>query len=139
MAEADHHILIDKHNPAQMQALEIVRDTNASFFLTGRAGTGKTTFLHQTAMTDYKLGKPSAQIMIKAIKSEPRYIPFVQAIQQMMYSCAENLNCTHESIKAVVSTFNANVPIEPFLSHMEDKEYSLFVATLIRHFEDQNN
>jgi|GEM_PF-5772871 len=60
MAEADHHILIDKHNPEQMQALEIVRDTNASFFLTGRAGTGKTTFLHQTAMTDYKLGKPSA-------------------------------------------------------------------------------
>ena len=46
MAEADNHILIDEQNPAQMQALEIVRDTNASFFLTGRAGTGKTTFLH---------------------------------------------------------------------------------------------
>ena len=46
MAEADHQILIDQHNPEQMQALEIVRDTNASFFLTGRAGTGKTTFLH---------------------------------------------------------------------------------------------
>ncbi len=29
-----------------MEALKIVRDTNASFFLTGRAGTGKTTFLH---------------------------------------------------------------------------------------------
>lgn len=39
-------IVIDKHNPEQMQALQIVRDTNASFFLTGRAGTGKTTFLH---------------------------------------------------------------------------------------------
>ena len=98
-----------------------------------------TRYYYQTAMTDYKLGKPSAQIMIEAIKSEPRYIPFVHAIQQMMYSCSENLNCTHESIKAVVATFNANVPIEPFLSHMEDKEYSLFVATLIRHFEDQNN
>ena len=46
MAEADNHILIDEQNPVQMQALEIVRDTNASFFLTGRAGTGKTTFLH---------------------------------------------------------------------------------------------
>lgn len=51
MAEADHQILIDQHNPEQMQALEIVRDTNASFFLTGRAGTGKNyvSTLHQRA------------------------------------------------------------------------------------------
>lgn len=46
MANVDNQILIDKQNPAQKQALEIVRNTNASFFLTGRAGTGKTTFLH---------------------------------------------------------------------------------------------
>ncbi|MCQ2323320.1 MAG: DEAD/DEAH box helicase [Paludibacteraceae bacterium] len=37
---------IDKENSAQMLALNLVSKTNASFFLTGRAGTGKTTFLH---------------------------------------------------------------------------------------------
>ena len=39
-------IHIDHENAAQMQALDIVKNTNYSFFLTGRAGTGKTTFLH---------------------------------------------------------------------------------------------
>ena len=38
-------IHIDTDNVAQMQALDIVKNTNYSFFLTGRAGTGKTTFL----------------------------------------------------------------------------------------------
>ncbi len=37
---------IDKDNLAQLRAFELVSKTNASFFLTGRAGTGKTTFLH---------------------------------------------------------------------------------------------
>lgn len=37
--------VIDQTNEQQMQALKMVRDTNSSFFLTGRAGTGKTTFL----------------------------------------------------------------------------------------------
>ena len=36
---------IDEGNSRQMQALELVMHTNQSFFLTGRAGTGKTTFL----------------------------------------------------------------------------------------------
>ena len=39
-------IHIDSNNAAQMQALDLVKNTNNSFFLTGRAGTGKTTFLH---------------------------------------------------------------------------------------------
>lgn len=36
---------MDSTNTRQMQALELVCQTNQSFFLTGRAGTGKTTFL----------------------------------------------------------------------------------------------
>ena len=44
MTNEDIHI--DHENAAQMQALDIVKNTNYSFFLTGRAGTGKTTFLH---------------------------------------------------------------------------------------------
>lgn len=36
---------IDTQNPQQMLAYELVANTNSSFFLTGRAGTGKTTFL----------------------------------------------------------------------------------------------
>lgn len=39
-------IQIDSSNTQQMQAYELIANTNSSFFLTGRAGTGKTTFLH---------------------------------------------------------------------------------------------
>ena len=37
--------IIDTENKEQVQALELIAHTNSSFFLTGRAGTGKTTFL----------------------------------------------------------------------------------------------
>ena len=37
---------IDPQNHEQQLAYELVVNTNSSFFLTGRAGTGKTTFLH---------------------------------------------------------------------------------------------
>lgn len=36
---------IDTQNQQQMVAYELIANTNSSFFLTGRAGTGKTTFL----------------------------------------------------------------------------------------------
>ena len=36
---------MDMHNAEQMLAYELIANTNSSFFLTGRAGTGKTTFL----------------------------------------------------------------------------------------------
>lgn len=36
---------IDNQNPMQKFAYELIANTNSSFFLTGRAGTGKTTFL----------------------------------------------------------------------------------------------
>ena len=38
-------MMIDKNNKEQVQAYEFIANTNSSFFLTGRAGTGKTTFL----------------------------------------------------------------------------------------------
>ena len=38
--------MIDPQNHEQQLAYELVANTNSSFFLTGRAGTGKTTFLH---------------------------------------------------------------------------------------------
>ena len=38
-------IQIDHENLQQMQAFDLIAHTNCSFFLTGRAGTGKTTFL----------------------------------------------------------------------------------------------
>jgi len=37
--------IIDKENKQQLQAYDLIANTNSSFFLTGRAGTGKTTFL----------------------------------------------------------------------------------------------
>ena len=39
--------MIDRENREQQLAYELVANTNSSFFLTGRAGTGKTTFLNQ--------------------------------------------------------------------------------------------
>ena len=38
--------MIDTQNKQQVMAFELIANTNSSFFLTGRAGTGKTTFLH---------------------------------------------------------------------------------------------
>ena len=38
---------IDTQNPQQVRAYELIANTNSSFFLTGRAGTGKTTFLRK--------------------------------------------------------------------------------------------
>ena len=38
---------IDKENKQQLQAFDLIANTNSSFFLTGRAGTGKTTFLRK--------------------------------------------------------------------------------------------
>ena len=38
---------IDTQNQQQVMAYELIANTNSSFFLTGRAGTGKTTFLHK--------------------------------------------------------------------------------------------
>ena len=37
--------MIDTENKQQVMAFELIANTNSSFFLTGRAGTGKTTFL----------------------------------------------------------------------------------------------
>jgi ABC-type ATPase involved in cell division len=41
----NQNLTIDNLNQEQVQALNLVENTNFSFFLTGRAGTGKTTFL----------------------------------------------------------------------------------------------
>ena len=39
--------MIDTQNKQQVMAFELIANTNSSFFLTGRAGTGKTTFLRK--------------------------------------------------------------------------------------------
>ncbi len=48
MAETDFEN-IDKDNPELQQALQIIRFTRRSLFLTGKAGTGKSTFLRYIA------------------------------------------------------------------------------------------
>jgi len=45
---------IDKENKQQMQAYRLITETNSCFFLTGRAGTGKTTFLHNVQQASDK-------------------------------------------------------------------------------------
>ena len=55
--------MIDIENKQQQLAYELIANTNSSFFLTGRAGTGKTTFLHnvQQMVKDYLTGVMKAQ------------------------------------------------------------------------------
>lgn len=98
-----------------------------------------TRYYYQTAMTDYKLDKPCTQTIIEAVKLEPRYTPFICSLQQMACSCSEQLESNQESIKAAVRAFNANEDIETILSEMDEKQYSLFIASLIRNFENQEN
>ena len=43
--------MIDTQNKQQVMAYELIANTNSSFFLTGRAGTGKTTFLRNVQKT----------------------------------------------------------------------------------------
>lgn len=47
----ENEVLIDKENREQQLAYDLIAHTNSSFFLTGRAGTGKTTFLHYVQQT----------------------------------------------------------------------------------------
>ncbi len=96
-------------------------------------------YYYQTARTDYQLGKPCTQTIIEAIELEPRYTPFIRSLQQMMHSSSELLICNQESIKDAVQAFNANEDIETIFSHMDEKQYSLFIAYLIRNFENKDN
>ena len=50
----ENEIHIDKENREQLLAYDLIAHTNSSFFLTGRAGTGKTTFLHRVQETVQK-------------------------------------------------------------------------------------
>lgn len=45
---------VDEHNKAFMQAVSFVNQTNQQLFLTGKAGTGKTTFLKYIRENSYK-------------------------------------------------------------------------------------
>lgn len=45
------NLQIDTQNKEQMLAYELIANTNSSFFLTGQAGTGKTTFLRNVQQT----------------------------------------------------------------------------------------
>ena len=96
-------------------------------------------YYYQTAKTDYKLDKPCTQTIIEAVKLEPRYTPFICSLQQMACSCSEQLESNQEPIKAAVRAFNANENIETILSEMDEKRYSLFIASLIRNFENKEN
>ena len=96
-------------------------------------------YYYQTAKTDYKLEKPCTQTIIEAVKLEPRYTPFICSLQQMACSCSEQLESNQESIKDAVRAFNANEDMETILPEMDEKQYSLFIASLIRNFETQEN
>ena len=69
MAETDFEN-IDKDNPELQQALQIIRFTRRSLFLTGKAGTGKSTFLRYIASHTKKKNVILAPTGIAAINAE---------------------------------------------------------------------
>lgn len=62
--------LIDPQNHEQLNAYELIANTNSSFFLTGRAGTGKTTFLRNIRKISNKNFIVLASTGIAAIQAE---------------------------------------------------------------------
>ena len=68
MAETDFEN-IDKDNPELQQALQIIRFTRRSLFLTGKAGTGKSTFLRYIASHTKKKNVILAPTGIAAINA----------------------------------------------------------------------
>ena len=66
-------IQIDTQNQQQVLAYELIANTNSSFFLTGRAGTGKTTFLRNVQKnntTDFFFYKADAIKRMRLVKIE---------------------------------------------------------------------
>src|SRR6266702_5554550 len=56
-------------NPQLELAFEYVRNTNKSIFLTGKAGTGKTTFLHKIKQEGFKRMVVTAPTGVAAINA----------------------------------------------------------------------
>ena len=80
--------MIDTQNKQQVMAFELIANTNSSFFLTGRAGTGKTTFLRNVQkMVISSLSRwlqlvwlPSLQVVIPSTRfSDCRWMSVCQA------------------------------------------------------------
>ena len=67
----------DVNNKQQEMAYQLIKDTNVSFFLTGKAGTGKTTFRRRfkrksTRTSSFLLqqaSQPSMQVVIPSTRS----------------------------------------------------------------------
>ena len=47
------NIQIDKNNVEQQKAFDLVANTNTCLFITGKAGTGKTTFIKRIPSLDF--------------------------------------------------------------------------------------
>ena len=43
--KSENNFKLDTENVEQQKAFDLVANTNTSFFITGKAGTGKTTFI----------------------------------------------------------------------------------------------
>lgn len=61
---------IDIHNPVYKLALSFINNTDKHIFLTGKAGTGKTTFLRQIRQNTYKKSVIAAPTGVSAINAE---------------------------------------------------------------------
>ena len=64
------NIMIDPQNREQQNAYDLIANTNCSFFLTGRAGTGKTTFLRNVKQMVNKQFLTVAPTGVAAIQAD---------------------------------------------------------------------
>ena len=97
---------IDKNNKQQQQALDLIQNTNTTFFLTGRAGTGKTTFLKNVRETVKKNFLVLAPTGIAAINAKGQTIHsfFGLPFKVLPYGVYSELSQTNISIVRSVDT-----------------------------------
>lgn len=72
------NIKLDKNNIEFNNALELVERTNRTIFLTGKAGTGKTTFLKYLKLVSKKSMIVPAPTGVAAINNTPNNIEFIK-------------------------------------------------------------
>ena len=106
MPTPNSNLPFDPANEPQKMAYELIANTNASFFLTGRAGTGKTTFLRkirETVKKNFVLVAPTGIAAIVA-GGETIHSFFGMPLEILTEDTRYNINETKQRILREVDT-----------------------------------
>ena len=106
MPTPNSNLPFDPYNEPQKMAYDLIANTNASFFLTGRAGTGKTTFLRkirETVKKNFVLVAPTGIAAIVA-GGETIHSFFGMPLEILTEDTRYNINETKQRILREVDT-----------------------------------